>query len=173
MQDSLYSTPTTHAATSSAGSYSAGSASVLVVFALVFVLLGILFLVGAWKMYKKAGKPGWAAIVPIYNVLVLCEIIGRPWWWLVLMFVPFISLIVSAIMAIDQAKAFGKSTAFGIVAMWLFPVVGTLMLGFGSAQYVGPGGGSASGTPASPPANPVPPANPTPPANSAPPAQAS
>ena len=91
-----------------------------------------------WKIYEKAGKPGWAAIIPIYNIYVMTKIIGRPWWWLLLLFIPIVNLIVTIIMAIDLAKSFGKDAAYGILLLWLFSIIGYLILGFGDAEYQGP-----------------------------------
>jgi len=59
------------------------------------VMIGILIVivVGTWKMFVKAGKPGWAAIVPIYHTIVLLEIVGKPIWWIVFFFIPIVSLV--------------------------------------------------------------------------------
>ena len=102
---------------------------------------GIIFLiviVGLWKIFTKAGEPGWAAIIPIYNYYVILKIVGRPWWWLLLMLIPIVNLIVSIIVAIDLAKSFGKDAAYGVILLWLFSVIGYLILGYGDAQYQGP-----------------------------------
>jgi hypothetical protein len=56
-----------------------------------------------WRIYEKAGKPGWASIIPIYNILVQLEILGRPWWWLLLMFVPFVNIVIGIIIIFDLA----------------------------------------------------------------------
>lgn len=109
-------------------------------FQLVYFAIAIITLVGMWKIFEKAGKPGWAAIIPIYNIIVLLEIVGRPLWWVALMFVPIAQLVVAVILAIDLAKAFGKDVGFAI-GMILLPFVFYPMLGFGSAQYVLGGGG--------------------------------
>ena len=69
------------------------------------LLLGIFVLVALWKVYVKAGKPGWAAIIPIYNILVLLEIVGKPWWWLLLMFIPFVNIVIMVIVYIELAKS--------------------------------------------------------------------
>jgi hypothetical protein len=98
----------------------------------------VLVIVGLWKVYAKAGQPGWAAIIPIYNIYILTKIIGRPWWWLLLLFIPFVNFIVTIIMAIDLAKSFGKDAAYGILLLWLFSIIGYLILGFGDAEYQGP-----------------------------------
>jgi hypothetical protein len=104
---------------------------------IIYFAVIILTIIGLWKVFVKAGKPGWAAIVPIYNIVVLCEIVGRPVWWVVLMLIPFVNVIVAIILLIDLAKAFGKSAGFGIGLTFL-PFIFFPMLGFGAAQYRGP-----------------------------------
>jgi hypothetical protein len=98
----------------------------------------ILIVAGFWKTFEKAGQPGWAAIIPIYNLYILCQIAGRPGWWCILYFIPFVNIVVSLLIAIDVAKAFGKDAVYGVILLWIFQVVGFLILGFGDAQYVGP-----------------------------------
>jgi hypothetical protein len=150
MTDATYSYPTAAASTDPAG-----SAAVFLVIAAVLTVFLVASIVAMWKMFEKAGKPGWASIVPIYNFIVLLQIIGRPWWWILLLFIPFVSLIMQFVIAVELAKAYGRSTMFGIVALGLFSIVGYLILGFGKDKYVGPDGGGAA--PAAPPAA-VPPA---------------
>lgn len=120
------------------------------IYLLFIMMLIVIAAIGMWKVFAKAGKPGWAALVPIYNVIVFLEIIGRPTWWIVLLFIPIVNLAISIITAIDLAISFGKSETFGIVGLWLFSLVGYLMLGFGDAKYVGPAAlanvGPTSGT---------------------------
>ncbi len=108
------------------------------VYCVCWGLFAILVIVGLWKVYEKAGQPGWAAIIPIYNVYILTKIIGRPGWWVLLIFIPLVNVVVSIIMAIDLAKSFGKDAVYGILLLWLFSIVGYLILGFGDAQYQGP-----------------------------------
>lgn len=100
-------------------------------------VLGILAVIGLWQMFKKAGKPGWAAIIPFYGIYVMLKMVNRPGWWLILYLIPFVNIITHLVVALDIAKAFGKSTVFGIFGAWLFPFVGYLMLGFGDATYKG------------------------------------
>lgn len=102
---------------------------------ITLVILAVV-LVGLWKVFTKAGEPGWACIVPIYNLIVLLKIAGRPMWWFILMLIPLVGLIVGIIVAIDVAKAFGKGTGFGIGLAFL-PFVFYPILGFGDAQYGG------------------------------------
>ena len=101
----------------------------------------ILMIVAWWKIFTKAGQPGWACIVPIYNLYVWCKIVGRPWWWILLMLIPFVNFIILIILIIDLAKSFGKGVGFGI-GLLLLPVIFFPILGFGSAQYQGPTAGS-------------------------------
>ncbi|MBX3056122.1 MAG: hypothetical protein KF770_06570 [Anaerolineae bacterium] len=108
------------------------------VWAICWLAFVVLIIAGFWKTFEKAGQPGWAAIIPIYNLYVLCLIAGRPGWWVLLYFIPFVNIIVSLLIAIDVAKAFGKDTLYGVVLLWLFQAIGYLLLGFGDAQYIGP-----------------------------------
>jgi len=96
-----------------------------------------------WKIFSKAGQPGWAAIIPIYNWYIRCKIVGRPGWWVILLFIPFINFIIGIILCIDLAKSFGKGAGFGI-GLILLGVICFPILGFGSAQYQGPAAGSAA-----------------------------
>jgi hypothetical protein len=105
-------------------------------FALIWLAVGVLVFVSLWKIFEKAGKPGWAGIVPIYNIIVWLEIVGRPIWWIVLMFVPCVSIVVGILLCIDLAKAFGKDAGYG-VGMALLPFVFFPMLAFSDARYVG------------------------------------
>jgi hypothetical protein len=114
---------------------SSSGSPVVMLFQLAFIAAAV---AGMWKTFEKAGKPGWASIVPIYNTLVLLEIAGKPAWWILLMLVPFLNLIILFIVMIEVAKAFGKSAAFGVVALALFAPIGFLMLGFGDAKYGAP-----------------------------------
>jgi hypothetical protein len=101
-------------------------------------LVGLL-LAGLWMIFDKAGQKGWKAIIPIYNIWVLLEIVGRPKWWIILFFIPVVSFIIEIIVALDLAKSFDKSVWWGIgliILPWLFIVI----LGFGEAQYYEPAG---------------------------------
>ena len=120
---------------SAAGSV-AGTIGGLLFCGIYFAVI-VLVIAGIWKTFVKAGQPGWAAIVPIYNIYVLCQIAGRPWWWLLVMLIPFVGLVAAIIVSIDVAKSFGKSTGFAI-GLALLPFVFYPILGFGSAQYQGP-----------------------------------
>jgi hypothetical protein len=104
------------------------------IFWICYFVVIILLIAAMWKMFSKAGQPGWACIIPIYNIYVLCKIAGRPGWWVLLMLIPFVNFIILIIIDIDIAKAFGKGAGFGI-GLILLPFIFFPILGFGSAQY--------------------------------------
>ena len=89
---------------------------------------------GFWKTFEKAGKPGWGAIIPIYNIVLLLDIAGRPIWWFILLLIPLVNIVVGIIMSIDIARNFGKGVVFGLGLAFLgfifYPI-----LGFGNARY--------------------------------------
>ena len=114
-------------------SYSDQSPATTVV-GLVFAVIAIIAL---WRVFSKAGRPGWAAIIPIYNIYTLVKVSGNSGWFTLLYFIPIVNIIIAVIVALGVAKNFGKSGVFGIVGLFLFSVIGYLILGFGSAQYVG------------------------------------
>lgn len=104
----------------------------------VFVIaVWVVMIASMWKVFEKAGKPGWAAIIPIYNAIILLEIVGKPIWWFFLFLIPVVNLIIAIMVLMDLAKSFGKSAgfAFGLLLLGFvfFPI-----LGFGSARYLGP-----------------------------------
>ena len=101
---------------------------------LISLAIMVLVIAGIWKVFTKAGKPGWAAIVPIYNIICLLDIAGKPAWWFVLMLIPIVNFIVAIIVSISVAQNFGKSTGFGIGLALLGPIFYPL-LGFSDAQY--------------------------------------
>jgi hypothetical protein len=107
------------------------------VFLVVMLAIVVLMIASLWKVFTKAGQPGWAAIVPIYNTIVMLQISGRPLWWVLLLMIPFVNIVVGIMVAIDLAKSFGQSAGFG-VGLILLGFVFFPILGFGSARYLGP-----------------------------------
>ena len=114
-----------------------GSAMMLVWLAIILVVIA-----GGWKVFAKAGQPGWAIIIPFFNIYIMLKIVGRPAWWLVLYLIPVVNFVIALIVAIDLAKSFGQSAVFGIVLLFLLAAIGFLILGFGSAKYLGPSAAS-------------------------------
>ena len=104
-------------------------------FLLFALALAVVVIIGWWKMFEKAGEPGWAAIIPIFNIIVLLKIAGRPLWWVILYFIPIANIVAAIVVSIDIAKAFGQSAVFGFFLNFLFGGIGYLILGFGNYQY--------------------------------------
>jgi hypothetical protein len=104
---------------------------------LVGLALAVVVIAGMWKVFEKAGKPGWAAIIPIYNLIVLLEIVGKPLWWIVLFFLPCVNIVAFVLIGIEVAKVFGKDVVFGLGLAFL-PFIFYPLLGFGDARYQGP-----------------------------------
>src|ERR1700736_5231760 len=122
--------------TDSGVSYST-SGQVSPVFWIVYGAVMLIMIVAFWKVFTKAGQPGWAILIPIYNMYVWCKIVGRPGWWVLLMLIPFVNFIILIILAIDLAKSFGKGAGFGIGIAFL-GIIFLPILAFGSATYQGP-----------------------------------
>lgn len=106
-------------------------------FTLFMLAFAVLMIASMWKIFTKAGKPGWAAIVPIYNIVVLLEIVGKPVWWIILFLIPIVSLVIAIIVALELAKCFGKGAGFGIGLVFL-GFIFMPILAFGDARYQGP-----------------------------------
>jgi hypothetical protein len=105
---------------------------------IVCLVIAVVFLIGLWKVFEKAGQPGWACLIPFYSAYVLLKIAGRPGWWLILLLIPLLNIVIWLLVAIDIAKVFGQSTVFGVVLIFLLGGIGFLVLGFGNYRYVGP-----------------------------------
>ncbi len=110
---------------------------------LVILAICVVFIIGMWKVFVKAGQPGWAVLIPIYNVYILLKIAGRPAWWILLCLIPLVNIVIGAIVSIDIAKSFGQSAVFGVVLLFLLGGIGYLVLGFGNYRYVGPAAAAA------------------------------
>ncbi len=104
---------------------------------ILYLAIMVFMIASVWKVFTKAGKPGWAVLIPIYNFIVLIEIVGKPTWWVILLFVPFVNYVILIWITNLLSKSFGKDVGFTLGLLFLgiifFPV-----LGFGSAEYKGP-----------------------------------
>lgn len=96
--------------------------------------LTIVIFAGFWKTFEKAGEPGWAGLIPIYNLYVLVRVSGNAWWWFILFFVPLVNFFATVKISIDIAGKFNRGVLFGLGLTFLsfifYPV-----LGFGDYQY--------------------------------------
>ena len=101
----------------------------------IIYLAVIVFLIAAnWKIFTKAGEAGWKSIIPIWNLIVLLRIVGRPLWWLILFIIPIVGLVVAIILIFNLAKSFGRGVGFGFGMLFL-PFIFYPILGFGSSTY--------------------------------------
>lgn len=103
----------------------------------VVIAWWILSIAGLWAVFVKGGEEGWKAIIPIWNTLILLKLVGREWWWIILFFIPIVGFICWIIVANDLSKSFGRGggTTVGLV---LLSSIFIMILGFGSATYIGP-----------------------------------
>ena len=107
------------------------------IFILIYVAIIILMIASMWTIFTKAEKPGLAAIVPIYNLIVLLEIVGKPWWWIFLVCIPLINIIFIIWIVNLLTIRFGKHENFTL-GLIFFPVIFFPILGFGNAEYTEP-----------------------------------
>ena len=114
---------------------------IIIIFVFLFPLF-IVPLIGTWKVYEKAGKPGWACIIPFYNWIVLVEIVGKPVWWFLLFFVPCANFVFIIWTYNLLSKSFGKDEGFTVGLVLLKPIF-ICILGFGDAVYLGPSAAEA------------------------------
>lgn len=98
--------------------------------------VAIVSIIAQWKIFTKAGKPGWAAIIPFYNMYTLFEVAGMNGWMFLLMLLPIVNIVIMIMLYVNLAKSFGKSTGFTVGLIFL-NFIFMLILGFGSDQYVG------------------------------------
>lgn len=121
-----------------------------------FVIM-VIMIIAYWKIYTKADKPGWAAIIPIYNIIVLLEIVGKPVWWIILFIIPGVNLIFIIWTINLLSKSFGQSEGFTI-GLLLLGIVFYPVLAFGKYKYIGPAAAEAKGKWTPPPST-FPPTN--------------
>ena len=112
---------------------------IILIFLGFYAVIALLMIISFWKVFTKAGKPGWASFIPIYNIWIIFELTGYPGWWSLLLLVPLVNLFPSVIALMAYYKLgqlFGKSSGFS-VCLVLFPYITFPMLAFGSAQFIG------------------------------------
>ena len=108
--------------------------AILGTYAILVLVIAVIMIVANWKIYTKAGKPGWASIVPFYNMYVMYEIAGMNGWMFLLTFIPIVNIVIQIMLYLNLAKKFGKSTGFAIGLILLNPIF-LLLLAFGHAEY--------------------------------------
>ena len=119
----------------------AGFAGFMICFGVFCLVMFVFFAIVQWKIFTKAGEPGWAALIPIYQVMILSKICGRGEMFGLLLFVPCVGIVIAFMLVFDLAKVFGKDTGFAIGLLFL-GIIFYPILAFGSAEYVGADGKS-------------------------------
>ncbi len=117
--------------------YAAAASGVSTVYVILSLAISVLTLVAMWKIFVTAGRAGWKCLIPFYNTYCLYDIAWGNGWLFLLMFVPCVNVVVGIMMLFKLAKAFGQGTGFGFGLLFLNTIF-ILILGFGSAEYVGP-----------------------------------
>ena len=117
-------------------------------FLFVMLFIAVFIIICQWMIFSKAGKPGWAAIIPIYNFIVLLEIVGKPWWWLFLMLIPIVNIVICIMVVNLLSKSFGQGVGFTIGLLFLGIIFYPILAFSKSMKYVGPGGIAPNPTPA-------------------------
>lgn len=112
------------------------------IYLFVVLAIAIVMVIAQWKIYSKADKPGWACIVPIYNMVVLLEIVGKPTWWVLLYLIPGVNVVIAIWVTNLLSKSFGQSEGFTVGLIFL-GVIFYPMLAFGDYQYQGPAAAEA------------------------------
>jgi hypothetical protein len=103
----------------------------------IFMLaVSVAFIATLWKLFQKAGRPGWFSLIPLYNLIVLCEIAGKPVWWAAMLICPVVNILFLVLLSFALAKRFGQGAGFGMGLFLMGPVFYPL-LAFGGSNYEG------------------------------------
>jgi hypothetical protein len=113
-----------------------GAIAAFIIFGLI---LTVLYVAAVWRIFTKAGKPGWAALIPFYREIVLLEIVGKPIWWIFLLIFPCTAPIFGIWIINLLSKSFGQGVGFTLGLIFL-SFIFYPMLAFGDYTYLGPGG---------------------------------
>jgi hypothetical protein len=114
--------------------YEGAATGALIVPMIFMAIIGILMIIASWRIYQKAGKPGWACLIPIYNIIVFLQIINKPLWWFLMFIIPFVNIIFLIMASVEFLKRFGKPT-WHILLVLFFSAIYIPVLAFGKAQY--------------------------------------
>jgi len=125
-----------------AGACGIGGGGVLVM--IIQLVIALVMLIAMWKVFTKAGKPGWAVLIPFYNAYVFLKIAGKPGWWLILLLVPVLNIIFGIIALAALAQNFGKGAGF-VVGLIFLPFIFYPILAFSDARYIGAGDSANQG----------------------------
>lgn len=121
---------------------SAAAAGIGAAGVILYLIVLVLIWGGLWKIFVKAGKPGWAAIVPIYNLIILIEIVGKPTIWVLWLLIPCVNIYFGIWLTNLLSKSFGKTEGY-TAGLIILPIVFYPLLGFGPDRYLGPSAAEA------------------------------
>lgn len=106
----------------------------------VMACVALYFIILGWRIFTRAGRPGWESLVPFYNLYIWTKIIGRPWWWLLLCLIPLVNIYYFIVMMRSYARSFGQGVGFTVGLIFLRIIFESLIAFSGSIRYVGPNG---------------------------------
>jgi len=101
---------------------------------IVYLVILVISIAAFWRIFTKAGKPGWAVLIPIYNIIVLLEICEKPVWWILLLLIPLVNIIIMIVVYVALLEKFGKP-GWHVILLLLFGIIYIPYLGFSNAQY--------------------------------------
>ena len=123
-----------HTTTVGGGGLAAMMGAFMGIWLVFYLVILAVLIVSQWKVFSKAGKPGWAALVPFYNLYIMIKVAGMSGWWMLAFFVPFLNLIAMIIITHKTSEAFGHGVGFTLGLIFL-PLIFWPILAFGSSQY--------------------------------------
>lgn len=103
---------------------------------LLWLVVAVVLIISNWKIFTKAGKPGWAILIPIYNIIVMLQIVEKPVWWIIMLFIPVVNIVFAILIIYNLVIKFGQPGWHVILAMFL-GVIYYPYLAFSKAEYQG------------------------------------
>lgn len=102
--------------------------------AIIYLAIVVLMIVGMWKVFEKAGQPGWGCLIPIYNLYLMIQIAQKPTWWIIMFFIPVVNFVFMIMLYNEISKRFGQGIGYTI-GMIFVPFIMFPLLGLGDATY--------------------------------------
>ena len=116
---------------------SAGRLIFLIAIGITVLIFTIVNIVAFWRIFEKAGKPGWKSMIPVYNLVILFEILNKPWYWILFLMIPGLHLFIPFWMIVLLGERFERDDLF-VMGLFLFGFIFIPILGFGDAKYIPP-----------------------------------
>jgi len=107
----------------------------IIIFVLFYLAIIIFMIITMWKVFEKAGQPGWACLIPIYNTIIMLKVAGKPWWWIFLFLIPIVNIVFLVMMYHGISVNFGKGAGFTVGLIFL-GIIFLPILAFGKAKYI-------------------------------------